>query len=70
MIRVGIVGLGHVATHHVNALEWCDDFQLVAGYDTDAEALRRLPESASRYEQLEQLLNNRDVDAVVIASRG
>ena len=68
MIRVGIVGLGHVAAHQIEALEWGDNLQLVAGCDPDTNALLRLPETASPYEQLEQLLDDHNIDVVVVAS--
>ena len=68
MIRVGIVGLGHVAAHQIEALECCEDLQLVAGCDTNAEALNCLPDEAARYGKLGQLLEDRSVDAVVVAS--
>jgi D-galactose 1-dehydrogenase len=68
MIGVGIVGLGHVATYQAEALEHCDGIRLVAGCDLVKDALAKLPEQARRYERLEDLLGDRDIDAVVIAS--
>jgi D-galactose 1-dehydrogenase len=68
MIGVGIVGLGHVAAHQAAALEHCDGIRLVAGCDPVSEALARVPEHVRRYERLEDLLGDPDVDAAVIAS--
>lgn len=68
MIGVGIVGLGHVAAHQAAALERCDGARLVAGCDRVAETLARLPGQARRYQRLEDLLGDSNIDAVVIAS--
>jgi D-galactose 1-dehydrogenase len=68
MIGIGIVGLGHVAAHQIEALKYCNGLRLVAGCDTDTAALGQLPGNTGRYERLQELLDDKQVDVVVIAS--
>jgi D-galactose 1-dehydrogenase len=68
MIGVGIVGLGHVAAHHVEALGYCPELELVAGCDPQSAALERLPKDTRHYSRLEEMLDADDIDVVVVAS--
>ncbi len=65
---VGIVGLGHVATHQIDALRRLDDFALVAACDHDQEARATISSSIDSYENLESMLERRDLDVVIVAT--
>jgi len=68
MFNVGIIGLGHVATHQIAAIGRSGDFQLIAGCDPDRSRLALLDESVSAYTDAEEMLQRSDLDVVVVAS--
>jgi D-galactose 1-dehydrogenase len=68
MFKVAIVGLGHVATHQIAALERSEDFELIAGCDSNAARFSALPRSARTFTELSELLKVPELDVVVIAS--
>lgn len=68
MFNVGIIGLGHVATHQIAAIERSSDFRLIAGCDFDQTRLALLDESVSAYINAEEMLQRTDLDVVVVAS--
>ena len=57
-VRIGFVGVGGIAVHHLNNLVHMPDVELVGFYDVDAEKARRTA-SAYRgvkvYERLDDL---------------
>jgi len=68
MINVGIIGLGHIATHQIAALERSDKFQLLAGCDPDRSRHPLLGEDVAAYTSPEKLVEREDLDVVVVAS--
>ena len=68
MFNVGIIGLGHVATHQIAAIDNSKEFQLTAGCDSDRARLALLDESVSAYTDAEEMLQRSDLDVVVVAS--
>ena len=68
MINVGVVGLGHVASHHIAAVEASADFRLVAACDPNPEALNALDPEIRAVSDVERLLALSEVDLVVVAS--
>ncbi|MGI9262794.1 MAG: Gfo/Idh/MocA family protein, partial [Woeseiaceae bacterium] len=64
----GIVGLGHVATHQIDALLCSEDFVLVAACDHDATARASLAATVDAYEQLDDMLERSDLDVVIVAT--
>ena len=68
MFNVGIIGLGHVASHQIAAIDSSSDFQLVAGCDPDLSRHALLDRSVNAYTDSEEMLKQSGLDAVVIAS--
>ena len=68
MINVGVVGLGHVASHHIAAIEESRSFRLAAACDPNPDALRSLDPAVRAVSDIEALLAMSDVDVVVVAS--
>ena len=68
MFGVGIIGLGHVAVHHVAAIEQSRDFKLIAGCDPDSSRHAVLPKSTAAFTDADELLACDGVDVVVVAS--
>ena len=68
MFNVGIIGLGHVASHQIAAIETSGDFQLVAGCDPDLSRHSLLDRSVDAYADSKDLLKRSDLDVVVVAS--
>jgi D-galactose 1-dehydrogenase len=68
MINVGVVGLGHVASHHIAAIEESRSFRLVAACDPNPDALRFSSPAVRAVSDIDALLAFPDVDAVIVAS--
>lgn len=68
MYNVGIIGLGHVASHQIAAIERSSDFQLIAGCDPDLSRHTLLDRSVNAYTDSEDMLERPDLDVVVVAS--
>ena len=68
MFNVGIIGLGHVATHQIAAIDDSKDFQLTAGCDPDRARLALLDGSVSAYTDAGEMLQRSDLDVIVVAS--
>ncbi|HEX6946690.1 MAG TPA: Gfo/Idh/MocA family oxidoreductase [Acidimicrobiia bacterium] len=66
MIRVGVVGLGHMGRHHVRILSRLDDVEFVGGADPAGDVHKSLGGHAL-YHSLDDLLDA-GVDAVVLAT--
>lgn len=70
-IRLGLLGCGRISKNHVKAIhEHDNDVELVAVCDIDPQKLTETKQStqAEGYEQLEDMLQNSDIDAVVICT--
>jgi len=67
MIKVGVIGAGHLGKIHLNILN-SSQFELVGFHDTDIQNSQKLSIEKSYvfYEQLDDLINN--IDAAVIVS--
>lgn len=69
MRQVGIIGLGHVAGHQVEAIQRSTEFQLRAGCDWNPERHHILGKNAEAFFTVEDLLEKCDgLDVVVVAS--
>lgn len=68
MFNVGIIGLGHVASHQISAINRSTEFHLIAGCDPDRSRLALLDHSVIAYAELEEMLNRPDLDLIVVAS--
>lgn len=68
MINVGIIGLGHVAKHQIDAIDRCRDFRLVAGCDPAMSRLTFPDNSIPIFGEVEEMLEFPDLDVVVVAS--
>jgi len=69
VIRYGIVGCGHIAKKHVDAIAAVEDAQLVAVCDTNPERLQAfVTDGVQGYTDLADMLKNPDIDAVCICT--
>jgi D-galactose 1-dehydrogenase len=68
MINVGLVGLGHVASHHMAAIEASTAFRLVAACDPNPDTLRMLDPALRAVSSIDSLVALPEVDLVVVAS--
>lgn len=57
MIGFAIVGMGHIARKHIEAIEATDDAKLIAICDTNSERLVDLPEGVRGYTDLDEMLS-------------
>lgn len=67
-LRTGIVGLGHVAAHQIDALSRTTNFRLVAACDQDLAAHAAVAATVDTYKHLDDLLARSDVDVVIVAT--
>ena len=67
-MKLAIAGLGHVAKHHLAALELCPDVDVVAGFDKNPRRMSVLPGRVRHATSLEDLVASHDIDAVLIAT--
>jgi D-galactose 1-dehydrogenase len=67
-VNIGIVGLGHVATHHMEALRLVDGVRFIAAHDVDATKARCLPPGVEWSPTLDDLLRRPNIDAIVVAA--
>jgi len=68
MFNVGIIGLGHVASHQITAINRSEEFHLIAGCDPDRSRFSQLDHSVETYTDSEEMLQRSDLDVVVVAS--
>jgi predicted dehydrogenase len=67
MIRVGVIGVGHLGQHHVRIFKGIENCQLVGIHDQDSERAKEIAEknNVKAYDEYESLLD--DIDAIDIA---
>lgn len=68
LVRIAIVGLGHIAPHHIAAIERSDRFRLVAVCDSNPTRLAMISPPVETYASLDEMLSSADADAVIVAS--
>jgi len=67
-IQVALVGLGHVASHQITAIDMTEGVNLAAACDIDPDCARRLPGSVEFHSNFEGLLSAGQFDVVMIAA--
>ena len=67
MLKIGVVGIGHMGRYHVNILSIISKAELVAVCDSDAEAVKKTSEAYNirGYTDYDEFLDQ--VDAVIVA---
>nr|WP_295685375.1 Gfo/Idh/MocA family oxidoreductase [uncultured Lachnoclostridium sp.] len=70
MVNFGIVGCGHIAGKHVNALDQIANARLVAVCDSDQKRRTSFSEKygVSSYENYDEFLNDPELEAVIICT--
>jgi D-galactose 1-dehydrogenase len=67
-LGIGIVGLGHVAQHHIEALRHVDGTRLVAVFDIDTARSQGVPDGVEWCGSLDDLLARSNIDVIVVAA--
>lgn len=67
-LRVGFVGTGGIAQHHMNQLSQMSDVKIVCGYDQSVEVVSKASErfDFTPYDNLDKMLDNERLDCVYI----
>ncbi|MGR6087048.1 MAG: Gfo/Idh/MocA family protein [Arcticibacter sp.] len=67
MLKIGVVGAGHLGKIHINQIKEITDYQLVGFHDSSADVRNSVSEStnARPFESLQELISNCDVLDVV-----
>ena len=68
MIRIALVGLGHIGRTHAAAVEKAPGLELVAGCDRDPALFQMLPDGCTFFDSHEQLFVAGGFDTVVVAT--
>ena len=68
MFNIGIIGLGHVAGHHISAINQSEKYRLIAACDSDSSRFSMLDRSIKTYADVDEMLNLSDLDVVVVSS--
>ncbi len=69
-LKLGIIGIGNQGTHHVELMEHCPNFELVAVADTNPDRLAWAAETlpnVARFDTTEAMLDSGLVEACIIA---
>ena len=66
-IRLGIIGLGHIADYQLSALNYLEGFDLVALCDKDRSKKAKVPGEQRFYDNSEQFFNDRLMDVALIS---
>ena len=66
-LRIAIIGLGHVAQHHIDAIASTPEIELAGASDCDAEKSAILPSSIPFFNDAEKMLSSIQLDMVIVA---
>lgn len=66
-IKLAIIGLGHVASYQLQALEYIDKFELVAICDTHKNKKNQFPDRIPFFTNYDDMIETIDMDAVLIS---
>ncbi|QOR66285.1 Gfo/Idh/MocA family oxidoreductase [Cytobacillus suaedae] len=67
MIKFAIVGMGHIANKHIDAIEKAEGAELIAICDNNPERLKEVPTGVKTYTDLSNMLEeNKDISVVNI----
>lgn len=67
MVKLGLIGIGHVASAQVEALSLIDGLELVSAHDISAEREAYLPEGVLFWRDLDDFLCNANFDLCLIS---
>ena len=67
-MQYGLIGAGKISEHYFAAAQLSSDFTISGAYDSDQDALKRLPLDCHRHTSLDALLNDSNIDAVIIST--
>lgn len=68
MFNIGIIGLGHVAGHHISAINQSEKYRLIAACDSDSSRFAMLDRSIKAFTDVDEFLDLSDLDVVVVSS--
>ena len=67
-IQIALVGLGHVASYQIAAIDLTEGVKLAAACDIDPDCARHLPEAVEFHTSFEKMLSAAQYDVVMIAA--
>ncbi|MCF8303859.1 MAG: Gfo/Idh/MocA family oxidoreductase [Bacteroidales bacterium] len=67
MLRIGVLGAGHLGKIHLKCIKMIESFELVGFYDTDKNTAEQVEQEfyVTRYETIDELINDVDVIDIV-----
>jgi D-galactose 1-dehydrogenase len=67
-IRLGIIGLGHVADAQIKALKRVDNIKLTTAFDIDAKKSSMLPQGVTFFNSIDEMLDSKEMDVVLVST--
>ncbi len=67
-VKIGIIGLKHSGYYYIQALQRFPNLELIAGCDIDSRQQRLLPGGVIFYNDAHDLLANKNIETVIIAT--
>lgn len=68
MIKIALIGIGHVSNYQIDAISHIDTLLLTDAYDIDIERAKNLPDSVQFHESLQDLFNKSKADVFLIST--
>jgi D-galactose 1-dehydrogenase len=68
MFNIGIIGLGHVARHHISALNQSEKYLLIAACDSYPSRFAVFDRSIKTFTDVDEFLSLSELDVVVVSS--
>ncbi|MGM0421766.1 MAG: Gfo/Idh/MocA family protein [Pseudomonadota bacterium] len=67
MIKIGIVGIGHISNFQIQAIEQSKKVILTDAYDIDPSKYKQLQKNVKTYASLESMLKNAQADIILVS---
>jgi len=68
MLKIALIGLGHIAQHQIEAIKHVDDIEIVGAHDIVLQRSSLLPGSVRFYETFDSLINNCGADLFMVST--
>jgi D-galactose 1-dehydrogenase len=68
MLKIALIGLGHIAQHQIEAIKHVEDIEIVGAHDIVLERSSLLPSSVRFYETFDSLINNCGADLFMVST--
>ncbi len=68
MLKIALIGLGHIAQHQIEAIKHVNDLEIVGAHDIVPQRASILPNSVEFYENLDALISKSNADLFMVST--